>query len=788
MKTKITLLFLLVVLNVTSKAQSYVTIPDANFVAWLNTVIPSCMNGNQMDTNNTTVQTLNSIYLGAASINDLTGIQYFSALQTLDCSDNQLTSLPSLPINLGELKCNNNNLNSLPNLPASLQHLECSHNNLTSLPSLPINLQIFICDQNQLLNLPSLPNSIMSFNCSNNNLTSLQSLPPNLYQFDCSYNNLTSMPTIPLNINVFRCDHNQLTTIPNLPNNSYQLFCSYNNLTSLPNFAANLEYLYCENNQLTSLPSLPNNLHAFNCINNNISCFPVFPNSLTNASLFSIIGNPFTCLPNYVSAMNAGTLAYPLCFYGDSINNISNCPSANGIVGYINKDNNINCIKDTGDLNVVNFPIKLYDNSNNLFGQTYSLSNGIYDFPVSESTFTVKIDTLNMPFTVQCVSGIDSTVSLTYSNPIVTDVNFAIDCKPGFDIGIQSVINSGQVFPGQQHSLSVLAGDMSNWYNLNCAAGISGQIQVTITGPVTYTGITFGAITPTIVGNIFTYTIADFGTINNSLAFGLLFTTDTNAQTGDTICLNVIVTPTNGDNNISNNTFNYCYQVVNSYDPNFKEVYPVNVLPTYHDWFTYSIHFQNTGATAAHNIRLVDALSNNLDLETFQVINYSHHNTVSLQGNVLTFRFPNIMLPDSTSDQEGSKGFVQYRIKPKPNLVEGTQINNSANIYFDYNPPIITNTTTNVFTQFVTVHESKMNISLSVYPNPSNGKYYVKLSEGMKGSEINIKVYNLLGELILNTKTQSSLSQIDLSHQPNGIYIIRVNDSNQSFNQRLIKQ
>jgi hypothetical protein len=58
----------------------------------------------------------------------------------------------------------------------------------------------------------------------------------------------------------------------------------------------------------------------------------------------------------------------------------------------------------------------------------------------------------------------------------------------------------------------------------------------------------------------------------------------------------------------------------------------------------------------------------------------------------------------------------------------------------------------------------------------------------MNGSEINIKVYNLLGEIVLDNKTNNNLSQIDLSKEPNGVYIIRVNDNSQAYNQRLIKQ
>jgi uncharacterized repeat protein (TIGR01451 family) len=150
-----------------------------------------------------------------------------------------------------------------------------------------------------------------------------------------------------------------------------------------------------------------------------------------------------------------------------------------------------------------------------------------------------------------------------------------------------------------------------------------------------------------------------------------------------------------------------------------KEVYPVNVLPGYDDWFTYTIHFQNTGNAPAFNIRLRDTLDNNLDLSTFEMLGYSHPALVSINENVLTVRFNNIMLPDSTTDYQGSMGYFQYRIKPLSNLPLGTQIENTAYIYFDYNAPIVTNTTQNNF-QVITDLNSKSNnqIDFLLVPQP----------------------------------------------------------------------
>ena len=118
----------------------------------------------------------------------------------------------------------------------------------------------------------------------------------------------------------------------------------------------------------------------------------------------------------------------------------------------------------------------------------------------------------------------------------------------------------------------------------------------------------------------------------------------------------------------SNNLGEYCYPVANSFDPNDKQVYPSAVSPGYNDYLTYTINFQNLGTAPAQNIRIMDTLDANLDLSTFEIINYSHANTTTLTGSLLIFRFPNIQLADSASSPEGSKGFVQYKIKPYSGL------------------------------------------------------------------------------------------------------------------------
>ncbi len=83
---------------VKTKAQTYVTIPDANFASYLQSTIPAAMSGNQMDiTNPLVTTTTHSIIVNNLSIANLNGVQYFTSLKYLNCYYNNITSLPALP-------------------------------------------------------------------------------------------------------------------------------------------------------------------------------------------------------------------------------------------------------------------------------------------------------------------------------------------------------------------------------------------------------------------------------------------------------------------------------------------------------------------------------------------------------------------------------------------------------------------------------------------------------------------------------------------------------------------
>lgn len=140
----------------------------------------------------------------------------------------------------------------------------------------------------------------------------------------------------------------------------------------------------------------------------------------------------------------------------------------------------------------------------------------------------------------------------------------------------------------------------------------------------------------------------------------------------------------------------FCRQLTGSYDPNEKTASPAGIGGEYieNDWeLEYNIHFQNTGNDTAFTVVIRDQITENLDLSTLRVGVASHDFVWDLSmDRELTFTFSNILLPDSTTNLVESQGYVQFFIYPKKDLPVLTHIDNYADIYFDFNDPITTET------------------------------------------------------------------------------------------------
>ncbi|TGV00761.1 T9SS type B sorting domain-containing protein [Flavivirga rizhaonensis] len=213
-------------------------------------------------------------------ISDLTGIEDFSALETLSCQSNNLTSIDvTQNTNLSQLFCGNNQLTSL----------DVTQNS---------SLRILWCNSNQIANLNVTQNSnLISLRCENNLLTNLDvTQNPRLNVFVCENNQITSLNVSQNStLNRFQCGNNLLINL-NVSNNLSLTFftCENNQLTSLElSVNTQLANLNCALNQLTELNLSNNsNLTELNCSNNNLCRLNIRNGNNGNITLMDFRSNP----------------------------------------------------------------------------------------------------------------------------------------------------------------------------------------------------------------------------------------------------------------------------------------------------------------------------------------------------------------------------------------------------------------------------------------------------------------------------------------------------------------
>lgn len=225
--------------------------------------------------------------------------------------------------------------------------------------------------------------------------------------------------------------------------------------------------------------------------------------------------------------------------------------------------------------------------------------------------------------------------------------------------------------------------------------------------------------------------------------------------------------------NIENNSASSSQVIVGSYDPNDKiESRGSQILIddfTSDDYLTYTIRFENTGTASALNVRVTDELDSWLNPETVRAISASHDYMLQRTGNTLTWTFNDIMLPFISDDPIGSHGFIQFQVKPNAGVTEGIEIPNTASIYFDFNPPIITNTFVTEFVDFMGIGENS-NDDFIMYPNPADQVLHIESVLDVKS----ITMIDITGKTIFDLHSADFSRPIDVSAINAGMYFLHI--------------
>jgi len=233
-----------------------------------------------------------------------------------------------------------------------------------------------------------------------------------------------------------------------------------------------------------------------------------------------------------------------------------------------------------------------------------------------------------------------------------------------------------------------------------------------------------------------------------------------------------------------------CHDAVAAYDPNQKEARPAGYQQQHYidanTRLEYTLQFQNTGTDTARKVVLQDMLSSSLNPATFRKGASSHDYEVRMSPDgVLTFTFDNIMLPDSNANQAASQGFVSFQIDQQPNLPVGTVIENEASIFFDFNPPIITNTTFHTIGEnFNLVDVGEILIpeaSVKVFPNPFRHSATIEI-EGWQNRIATFQLYDAAGRIVRRATFDGHQYQLRRNGLNRGIYFYTISCDDQMIN------
>lgn len=808
---------LLLICGFSSALGQNVYIPDPNFRTFLQSNYAGCMVGDSLDTQCNEVTQSSDLNVSGLGISDLTGAQYFISMNYLICSSNDLTWLPPLNAQLYTLNCENNQLVELPELPEGLNGLYCGDNQLSELPDLPESLWSLFCENNVLTALPSLPNSLWELHAWNNLLTQLPSLehinlmesyilydnlievlPPfpntDVHWLECQNNNLQCVPVLPEGTYYFRIAGNEIECIPNLPediNIDLNLpLCTSNN-THDCNFLRQITGVVYNDENQNCLREISENGLANRVVGSSNGAFAV-SDAQGNYELYLDSGNhTVTQFPlNAAWAINCPAIPYEILVdsISDTIPNIDfpNIPTTpcHWLWVDVGSSNQRPCFSNnmysisycnygsaaaTGVFINLEFPTHITPVSSGIPWQ--NLGNGLYQFDIGNLDID-ECGSFNIIDSVSCEAEVGNTycvqAQIYPQSPCLTgtpswdnsSLNLSADCI-GTEIEF-TITNSGtgnMTSPSSYRVYEDNALFVSN-QSVQLIAGVS------IVLPISATGRTYRMEVDQSIGHP-----------GNSQP-----RVNVEGCGGPFMSIGQIIPSYQDD--VDDYVEINCTELSAAYDPNDKTVQPsgygANHLINPRDsLLEYRIRFQNTGTDTAFTVEIVDSLPMDLlNASTFLSGVSSHPYHVRMHGNgIVTWRFENILLPDSSTNETESHGFVKFKIRTKSSLPNGTVLNNSAAIYFDFNSAILTNTSFLTISDIPIIASSESFQSLSdltLYPNPFFDKTTIKWKEVLENGRV--EIHDMVGRKVLDEPVVGKTHIMEKRGLSSGMYLISVYD------------
>ncbi|MBK9147316.1 MAG: hypothetical protein IPM12_05770 [Flavobacteriales bacterium] len=358
-----------------------------------------------------------------------------------------------------------------------------------------------------------------------------------------------------------------------------------------------------------------------------------------------------------------------------TISDLGPCAVASGTAAV---DNNSNCTIQFSEPRVPDAVIEV------LPGPFYGVTSAAGTYAIALPAGGAHTMTLQHPAVEEhCVN---APIPFTAFLGNTTTTNIAT--LPTVPLDVSVALSGGAARPGFQLTYGLLA------KNLTPAQSGNTTMTLVIDPAVTY--ISASPAPTTVNGNTLTWSQSSLSAWSTrSYSVQVQVPPDV-ALIGTDLLTVASLTTANTDGNQVNNTAERVITVTGSYDPNDKRAV-TSSGSTVHwtvgedEWIDYTVRFQNTGTDTAFSVVIRDTLASNLDPLSLVMGAASHAYSWRLEGQgVLKVLFPHILLPHSSVNEPRSHGFVSFRIRPRLPVTSGETILNTAGIYFDLNPPILT--------------------------------------------------------------------------------------------------
>jgi uncharacterized repeat protein (TIGR01451 family) len=733
-----------------------------------------------------------AIYADNLGITDVTGVRSFSNLQTLKFRDNQvsgildvsgmsnLTYLDFVNNNITDVNLNgvnnlitligaSNNLTSLDftGVADTLQELKISYNEFHTLDlSTLTHLTVVECYYNNMISLTvgNLP-VLETLYCLNNHISTLDlSGAIGLKYFEGAANNLTTLDLsgLPELVGV-ALSYNNLTSI-NFGGNTHlsDLTCSNNSLTTL-DFSSlpALNYLNCSNNQLTTLDLSNNhNFQYLNCFSNQLVTLFLKNGRVEDFDASNWIENPtlqYICadesqIDNIQAAAGAGVSVNSYCSFSPGGDH-------NTITGTVHFDgNNDGC--DAFDFTPPFIKIDINDGS--ATGSTFTTADSSYTFYTGAGNYTITPNLENPSF---FNVGGPLVVNFPIVDNSISNQHFCITANgvhPDLEIVIAPIVPAR---PGFEATYEIVFRNIGN-------QTISQLNGIGLSYDAAKLDFLSSDVTPSSIGSgTLNWDFANLAPFESRRIYVIMQVHSpsdlSNPVTiGDVLTFNTIINPIAGDENPSDNNFQFNQTVVGSFDPNEIVCLEGNIVSPVEigNYLHYEINFENTGTADAENIVVRDVIdTTQFDINSLQLLNSSASVTTHQTGNVVEFIFPNINL------HSGGHGNILLKVRSNNTLTEGDTVSKRANIYFDYNLPVETLPENTVF-QSLSNPDVEVDASISVYPNPTRGNVNISCNNNIKS----VQLYDIQGRLLQTNLIDKNETTIDISNQSNGIYFLKI--------------